>query len=170
MKQIVGSYNDLNVTPSAQNTSRFGANQSVPFLFNHGTPSTPHQQPWAPPPHFSPEKAFPTNMLHEPNDVDMSEVSPDKIEDKKPENGRVVALGGMRRIYNKRQKSRDIRTGRRWVEEEEHNDADESDSDDETDRAMSALTQNTSNHYTLNIPAPPPPQSDLPYVLLGFVI
>lgn len=109
-------------------------------------------------------------LQDELNDVDMSEVSPDKVDDKKPDNGRVVALGGMRRIYNMRQKSRDGRMGRRQIEEGEHDDVDDSDSDDETDRAMSALTQNTSNHYTLNIPAPPPPQSDLPYILLGLVV
>jgi hypothetical protein len=29
------------------------------------------------------------------------------------------------------------------------------------------VTQNTSNHYTLNMPSAPAPQSDMPHVLLG---
>ena len=35
--------------------------------------------------------------------------------------------------------------------------------------ALTPITQNTSNHYTLNLPAPAPPKSDTPYVLLGCV-
>ncbi|KAF9457462.1 Di-sulfide bridge nucleocytoplasmic transport domain-containing protein [Collybia nuda] len=164
-------HEDLSHTPSvlgAPRTPFFGSNQNVPFIFNqNATPSTPHQHPWAPPPLFSPDKAFPKNMLQdEPNDVDMSEVSPDKVDDKKPENGRVVASGAMRRVYNMRQKSRSGWASRRLMEEGEFVDADDSGSEDEMDRA---LMQNTSNHYTLNIPAPPPPQSDLPYVLLGYL-
>jgi hypothetical protein len=169
-----GPHDDLNPAPpllGAPRTPFFGSNQNVPFIFNQdAAPTTPHQHPWAPPPFFSPDKAFPKNMLQEePNDVDMSEVSPNKVEEKMPDSGRAVASGALRRIFKKRQQSRDGRMGGRQREEDEHDDADDSDSEDEEDRAMSALTQNTSNHYTLNIPAPPPPQSDLPYILLGSV-
>lgn len=48
---------------------------------------------------------------------------------------------------------------------------DDSDEDEDSDDEgrVTPLTQNTSNHYTLNMPGPAPPQSDLPYVLLGYL-
>lgn len=137
----------------------------MPFIFNqNATPRTPHPSPWAPPPLFSPEKAFPNPP--EPNDIDMSEASPNKIDELKPETGRAMASGALRRVWNKRQKSRDIRPARR-LRQEDDDDTDVFDSDDEEDRAL--MAQSTSNHYTLNLPAAPPPQSDLPYILLGYV-
>ncbi|KAG6841534.1 hypothetical protein C0991_009899 [Blastosporella zonata] len=142
----------------------FGSNQNVPFIFNqNATPRTPNPHPWQPPLHFSPEKAFPKTP--ELNDVDMSEVSPNKGEEQgKSENGRAVAVGGLRRVFNARKKTQSFQMARRM---RDHNSDDEDvfDSDEEAD----ALVQNTSNHYTLNMPAAPPPQSDLPYILLGYL-
>lgn len=168
-----GSHGDLNsTTPTllgTPHTPMFGSNLNVPFIFNQSaTPSTPHQHPWAPPPSFSPEKAFPkTTIQEEPNDVDMSDISPLKAEDRKVDSGRTMASGALRRVFKSRQKSRDDRVAR-GQRQGENDDPDYSDSEDEADGSM-AMTQNTSNHYTLNMPAPPPPQSDLPYVLLGLV-
>ncbi|KZP23024.1 hypothetical protein FIBSPDRAFT_858971 [Athelia psychrophila] len=45
-------------------------------LFNTPAPQTPHAHPWAPPPPFSPEKAFPQSLFPELRDVNMSESSP----------------------------------------------------------------------------------------------
>ncbi|KAG6849800.1 hypothetical protein H0H93_005050 [Arthromyces matolae] len=139
----------------------FGSNQNVPFIFNqNATPRSPNPQPWQPPPLFSPEKAFPNTP--EPNDIDMSELTPNKgDEQNKSDNGRTVATGGMRRVYNARQKSQSRQLAHRRREDFE--DDDDLDSDDERE----PVVQNTSNHYTLNMPAAPPPQSDMPYILLG---
>ncbi|KAG6845287.1 hypothetical protein H0H87_011438 [Tephrocybe sp. NHM501043] len=153
------------LTPFGQSRSPiFGSNQNVPFIFNQNAiSSTPNPHPWQPPPHFSPEKAFPN--VPEPNDVDMSEASPNKGEEQgKPENGRAMAVGGLRRVYNARKKTQNSQMTRRRRSEESE-DEDVFDSDEETE----ALVQNTSNHYTLNMPAAPPPQSDLPYILLGYL-
>ncbi|KAG6891004.1 hypothetical protein C0992_011281 [Termitomyces sp. T32_za158] len=145
----------------------FGSNQNMPFIFNQNAPPrTPNPPPWQPPPLFSPEKAFPT--VPEPNDIDMSEASPNKGEEQaKPETGRTMAVGGLRRVYNARKKTQSLQSSRlRRVRDMNSEEEDVSDSGEETE----PVVQNTSNHYTLNMPAAPPPQSDLPYILLGFVV
>jgi len=98
----------------------------------------------------------------------MSEVSPYKTEElKQAENGgRVMAVGALRRVFRSRQKSRDPRSARRG---EENGEDDVFDSDDDEDE-RGLVPQSTSNHYTLNMAAPPPPQSDLPYILSGYVV
>lgn len=137
-------------------------------MFN-ATPSTPHLPHWTPPPFFSPEKAFPkTSLKEELKDVDMADISPEKSEEKKLNHGRAVAPGAMRRVYNSRQKSRDTRMIKRQVEGDATDCSDQS--DDDATEPLHPLTQNTSHHYTLNLPATPPHQSDLPYVLLGYVL
>ena len=157
------------------NTPIFGSNQNVPFIFNqNATPRTPHQDPWVPPPAFSPEKAFPTPtppVQGELKDVDMSEVSPNKTEEPKQaeSGGRRMAVGALRRVFLSRQKSRDLRLARREVRGEDDAEDDLFDSDDDEDR-QGLVPQSTSNHYTLNMAAPPPPQSDLPYILSGSVV
>ena len=95
--------------------------------------------------------------------MDMSDASPLKTEESERENGRVVATGALRRVYNLRQKARAQSHSRRMDEDPEQ--ASEDDSED--GRLAKPLTQNTSNHYTLNMPSVPAPQSDTPYVLLG---
>ena len=153
----------------------FGSNHNVPFLLPP-TP-VPHTQPpsWAPPPLFSPEKAFP--LQTDVKDIDMADLSPFRngestLEQSKPEkdadNGRPMATGGLRRIYNqrrKRQENRPVVTRNRRSEDEYEI---ASDNESEEEGTVTPLTQNTSNHYTLNMPAPAPPQSDLPYILLGY--
>lgn len=165
--------------PHTPTYSSFGAHSNVPFLFQQPVPQSPHMPAWVPPPHFSPAKAFPQPDI---KDVDMAELSPPKAsqslpvkeEKKEVESGdgdgdRTVALGAMRRVFRSRQKARDrsrLRRGRSKSGELDDSDEDE-DSDDEG--RVTPLTQNTSNHYTLNMPGPAPPQSDLPYVLLGYL-
>lgn len=93
----------------------------------------------------------------------MSEISPEKQEELDAENGRPIAMGGLRRVYNQRQKSR-----RHHTPFKSKKDSSYADSDSEGDDGESGpLTQNTSHHFTLNMPAPAPPPSDTPYILLG---
>ena len=153
----------------------FGSNHNVPFLLPPTpVPYTQHTS-WAPPPSFSPEKAFP--LQADVKDIDMADLSPFRngestLEQSKHEkdvdNGRPVATGGLRRVYNQRRKRQENRLvvarNRRAGDEDEV----ASDSESEEEGTVTPLTQNTSNHYTLNMPAPAPPQSDLPYILLGY--
>lgn len=101
----------------------------------------------------------------------MSESSPPKPEESDGDGARNVALGGMRRVFNSRQKSRDksrITAGKATVgPNDEESDAD---SQDENDGRVVPLTRNTSNHYTLNYPSSPAPQSEMPYILMGQVL
>ncbi|KAF8807174.1 hypothetical protein BYT27DRAFT_7189257 [Phlegmacium glaucopus] len=172
------SHDDMNPPPSSLSTPQpftFGSNHSVPFLLPPTT--VPHTQPpsWVPPPLFSPEKAFPSQA--DVKDIDMADLSPFKNgecpsepikHENDADNGRPVATGGMRRVYNQRRKRQENRLvvarGRKAGDEDER-----SDSESEGEGTVTPLTQNTSNHYTLNMPAPAPPQSDLPYILLGYL-
>lgn len=168
--RLEGPHDDLNPpTPAfpARPPTVFGMNPSnTPFLFHTPSLRTPHVPDWTPPPNFSAAKAFPSQQ--EPNDVCMADISPPKPGKTPAEVPRVVALGGMRRVFKSRLKARGSplpvirsREGR-----DEIGSGSESDEDDSH---LTPLTQNTSNHYTLNIPTPPAPQSDTPYVLLGCV-
>lgn len=103
----------------------------------------------------------------------MSEASPLKGEDvtsqdlvvkeKDVDNGRPMAVGGLRRVFKQRTRRFYGRRQRREDDEDPSSSADESDEEG----TVTPHTQNTSNHYTLNMPAPPAPPSDMPYVLLG---
>lgn len=139
----------------------FGANRNVPFIFN-ATPSTPAPpvHPWAPPPNFSPTKPIFEPEVH---DVDMSEATPPQAEEKR---GRSVAAGAMRRVYKSRTQARAEKLRSQGVMEE---DASDSEDEDENKR-VAPIRQSTSNHYTLHMPSPPAPQSDLPYILSGYVV
>lgn len=152
----------------------FGQNTNVPFLFQQPAPQSPYTHAWAPPPHFSPEKAFPQPEI---KDVEMSEQSPPKASRNSPEkensnendNDRPLALGAMRRVYNSRRRA--IERGRTRMTNRKNDEAEEESDDDSSDEGrLAPVTQNTSNHYTLNLPGPVTPQSDLPYVLLGCVL
>lgn len=150
-----------------QNSPVFGAahNQNVPFIFQSpAPPQPPAAYPWSPPPNFSAAKAF---QHEEPKDIDMSETSPAKtlVEQNENENERPMALGALRRVYNRRQKSRISKSRLRQRSNSEDEGPDLSEDDDE----IAPLTQNTSNHYTLNMPAPAASSSEAPYVLLGLV-
>lgn len=161
---------------SAPQPFTFGSNHNVPFLLPP-TP-VPHTQPpsWVPPPLFSPEKAFP--LQTDVKDIDMADLSPFRngestLEQSKHENdadnGRPMATGGLRRIYNQRRKQQENRPV--VTKNQRAGDEDEVVSDSESEEGtVTPLTRNTSNHYTLNMPAPAPPQSDLPYILLGYFL
>ncbi|TFK76637.1 hypothetical protein BDN72DRAFT_782954, partial [Pluteus cervinus] len=153
-------HNDLAaVTPTALDVPRtptFGGNNNVPFLFQPPQiPQTPTPHTWAPPPGFSAAKIFPRTP-EELHDVDMNDASPPKPE-ANLEGGRAIATGGLRRVY----KGRTTRS-RSVVHDDEDSSEDES-------AGLGPLTQNTSNHYTLNMPSLPAPQTDLPLVLLGYL-
>ncbi|KAJ7785666.1 Di-sulfide bridge nucleocytoplasmic transport domain-containing protein [Mycena metata] len=167
------SHADLN-PPTPLHNPTFGRNQNIPFIFQ-----TPPRQmdaapyPWAPPANFSPSKAFPQPIpAPELRDIDMREASPPKPEagapSPPPEGSRKVATGGMRRILKSRMKSAlSMSTVPEARGDEQQRDP-YSDSDDEGE-SPGALTRTTSNHYTLNMPSPAAPQSDLPYILLGYL-
>jgi hypothetical protein len=93
----------------------------------------------------------------------MTEVSPLKSEGE-GDSGRAVALGGMRRVFKSRHKSRErscLKVNRK--RDEDDNSADGEDEND------GRSTRKTSNHYTLNLPSVPAPPSDTPYILLGYI-
>ncbi|KAJ6497996.1 Di-sulfide bridge nucleocytoplasmic transport domain-containing protein [Mycena vitilis] len=163
------SHADLN-PPTPLHNPVFGQNQNIPFLFQ-----TPPRQmdtatyPWAPPSNFSPFKAFPQpSPAAELRDVDMREASPPKPE-ASPEGGRKVATGGMRRILKSRMKSAlsmsTVPEARGGDERDPYSDSE----DEDEGRGRLSRTSSTSNHYTLNMPSPAAPQSDLPYILLGYL-
>ncbi|KAG1874088.1 Di-sulfide bridge nucleocytoplasmic transport domain-containing protein [Suillus tomentosus] len=160
-------FDDLQPTspaiPQPPQTPIFGENRNVPFIFQTPALQTPPVHPWVPPVNFSPQKAFPVQELR---DVDMSELSPPKSEASEKENGRMVATGALRRVFNSRQKARtksqhvvSLRDDLGYGSEEEI--------DGDVDHVP--VTQNTSNHYTLNMPANPAPRTDTPQVLLGYL-
>ncbi|EIN13251.1 hypothetical protein PUNSTDRAFT_117117 [Punctularia strigosozonata HHB-11173 SS5] len=179
---------DLNAPPSPfaprPPQPSFGANQSVPFLFQ--SPQMPAPQPnypWAPPSGFSPTKAFPQPEIPE---VTMGEASPevprpkpavsddvkDNIEgdgpvegDSKTDERRVVALGGLKRVFKKRQAAL-ARTRRREALSEGETDG--SSEEEGEERGMKTVTKKMTNHYTLNMPGVSG-QGDLPYLLLGYL-
>lgn len=132
---------------------------------------------------------LPREELH---DVDMAEASPPKRsapgEDtekengkgreneergkvEKKENGRVVATGGVRRMFRSRRRAQILSPARQEDGEGGEDEGCSSDSDGGED-GMSrgrggSLARTTSNHYTLNMSATPASPSDTPYVLLG---
>lgn len=182
----------MNPPPSspfnAPHTPTFGRIQNVPFIFNTPPPQSPHHPAWVPPHGSSPIKAprFPEPELR---DVDMSEPSPPPLRAAAPVNHtaeeregegevheeereeRSIAVGALRRVFKSRQKARErsrlVPRGRSRgrVSDDDASEVDEDDDDD----AFGPMMHSTSNHYTLNVPAPAPPKSDTPYVLLGCV-
>jgi hypothetical protein len=96
----------------------------------------------------------------------MREPSPPKPEEAvvAASGSRKIAAGGMQRIHKSRMKGH-----MSTISERDRDIHDGSDSEDDADGLMTPTTQNTSNHYTLNMPSPPAPQSDLPYILFGCV-
>ena len=183
----VGTVTEMNPPPSpfdAPRTPAFGRIQNVPFIFNTPAPQSSHAPAWVPPT-TSPMKAprFPEPELR---DVDMSEASPpaprptnnDKEGQEKDEDGRSIATGALKRVFKSRQKAKArersrlalvVRRGKsrgRVSDDEDTGDEDEG-SDEDDDDEYEALVQRTSNHYTLNVPAPAPPKSETPYLLLG---
>ncbi|KAL1738633.1 hypothetical protein HDZ31DRAFT_16584, partial [Schizophyllum fasciatum] len=144
--------------PGSPSAPRFGQNQNIPFIFATPRDDPPPMQSWVPPTGFSATQAFSQPEVH---DVDMAEASPPKPEDTRP-----VAAGALRRVFKARQKSRDRRAAR--INDED--DADDSDDQDEGGKETRLSRAGpTSNHFTLNMPSPAAPQSDVPYVLLGYL-
>ncbi|TFK47950.1 hypothetical protein OE88DRAFT_1738079 [Heliocybe sulcata] len=157
--------------PSAPRQT-FGPNNNVPFIFQTPPPHSEPSHPWAPPPNFSPSKAFPSVEQPDVKDVDMAELTPPRAEEQKSggSGARAIATGAMRRVFKARQKTRErsrLAMSRKPAQSEDE--ASGSGSEDESAvRARSPFPQNLSNHYTLNMPAPAPPKSDTPYVLIGY--
>ncbi|KAH8799616.1 Di-sulfide bridge nucleocytoplasmic transport domain-containing protein [Flagelloscypha sp. PMI_526] len=137
----------------------FGTNQNIPFIFNTPAPQMPTPHPWTPPAGFSAAQAFPTP------DIDMAENDPVKPNDKSSQPRRAVATGALQRIYKARHRSRSRRRNNpaRSSGEDVASDSEE---DDDYDPRQSVTT---SHHYTLNMPSAPAPQSDVPYILLGYL-
>ena len=144
--------------PGTPHTPTFGRMHNVPFVMNVPAPQTPQVHAWNP---------------HEMRDIDMVDASPpqpstrDQDEnDDREGSARKIATGGLVRVFKSRQKQRAksrLATTQAQVEDEE------SEAESEQEGIVTPITQNTSNHYTLNIPGPVAPRSDTPYVLLGYV-
>ena len=101
----------------------------------------------------------------------MSEVSPagkSPEKDQEGEDGRTMAVGALRRVFNKRRGRDRSRTGRRRARVDDGDESNGEESGDENQQAP--LTQKTTNHYTLNMTGPQAPPSDLPFRLLGYVL
>ncbi|KAL0577395.1 hypothetical protein V5O48_004590 [Marasmius crinis-equi] len=149
----------------------FGINQNIPFIFQ--TPARQQESspyPWSPASNFSSTRAFPTPVTNDVRDVDMSEASPPKPEDPSPDkpesNLRAVATGALRRVYNARQKAE---KSRKVIPKHRGSEGDMEGEEDSEDDSGGRAVHSTSNHYTLNMPSPAPPQSDTPYILLGYL-
>ncbi|KDQ54960.1 hypothetical protein JAAARDRAFT_160313 [Jaapia argillacea MUCL 33604] len=180
------THTDLNPStplfaPTTPGRPTFGTNQNIPFIFQTPAPQSSPSHPWTPPTGFSPAKAFP---VPEVRDVDMAELSPQQPEEggsEQKEGVRAVALGAMRRVFNSRHKAsgRDRSRGRlnssprrrgdTELEDDYGGTESESENEESGGRGRRTLTRTMSNHYTLNMPAPAPPQSDMPYILLGYL-
>ncbi|KAJ7239002.1 Di-sulfide bridge nucleocytoplasmic transport domain-containing protein [Mycena haematopus] len=168
------SHADLSNPPTPLHNPIFGQNQNIPFIFQTPPRQVESPYPWAPPANFSPTKAFPQpTPTPELRDIDMREASPPKPEAgaASPEgNGgaaRKVSTGGMRRVLKSRMKSA---LSMSTVPESRGDERDPySDSEDDGDGRLTRTNSTTSNHYTLNMPSPPAPQSDVPYILLGYL-
>lgn len=161
-------FDDLQPTspafPQPPQTPIFGENRNVPFIFQAPALQTPPVHPWVPPVNFSPQKAFPVQELR---DVDMSELSPPKPDASEKENGRIVATGALRRVFNSRQKAR-TKNQHAVSLRDDLGYGSEEDIDGDADH-VGPVTRTTSNHYTLNMPAHPAPRADTPQVLLGYL-
>ncbi|KZT24672.1 hypothetical protein NEOLEDRAFT_1163117 [Neolentinus lepideus HHB14362 ss-1] len=163
------------VFPSTPSRPTFGANNNVPFIFQTPPPRSEPSHPWEPPPNFSPTKAFPSMDLPDVKDVDMAELTPPRSDEQKAHGtgARAIATGAMRRVFKARQKTRErSRLAATRKPTESGDDASDTDSGEEGGeravRARSPFPQNLSNHYTLNMSAPAPPKSELPYILIGY--
>jgi len=97
-------------------------------------------------------------------------------DDAEGDDERVIATGGLKRVFKSRQKARErsrlavvVRRGRSRANfsDDEGSGSDVDGQEDEEE--YQAVVRNMSNHYTLNVPAPAPPKSDTPYILLGYL-
>ncbi|KAF8213761.1 Di-sulfide bridge nucleocytoplasmic transport domain-containing protein [Mycena galopus ATCC 62051] len=175
------SHADLINPPTPLHNPIFGQNQGIPFLFQTPSrPLDPSPHPWAPPANFSPSKAFPQpSPAPELRDVDMREASPPKPEagalspEGNGNNARPVSTGGMRRVFKSRMKSAlsmsTMPESRGDDQRDPYSDTDDEGDDSAAGGRLTRTGSATSNHYTLNLPSPPAPQSDLPYILLGYL-
>lgn len=135
---------------------------NIPFMLSVPAPATPHRDAWVPP----------SGAYAEIRDVDMADASPPTKpaepgahDDEERSRDRRIALGGLKRVYRSRRRQRERSAQARA----RAGDAEDSAAESEDDDAAQPVTQKTSNHYTLNMPAPAPPKSDTPYVLLGYL-
>lgn len=182
-----GLDNDMTISPNPPSIfspppsqPTFGQNQPIPFSFNtpQRSSSSSTSSAWAPPPNFSPSKAFPQPVpVSSPGvrDVDMPDASPRSPERPDEHNGALVLGGGTRRrVYKARGPlGKMSRTKSRVVVYEEEDsfgggETDEDDGDNILSRPQDRKTK-TENHYTLNMSTGLHPKSDLPYLLAGYL-
>lgn len=146
-------------------TPVFGSNhtQNIPFIFQSPEPpSTSQSYPWTP-------DSMKMSPKEELKDVDMGETSPLKVDvdsDEK-ENGRQIALGALKRVYGRRRRRRMSKSSRSRPKLADKDEGLDSGSD--MDDRITPITQNTANHYTVNMPVPISVSSETPYVLLGYL-
>ncbi|OCB89243.1 hypothetical protein A7U60_g3610 [Sanghuangporus baumii] len=112
---------------------------------------------------------------------DMLDENRERRDDVENPERRRISNAAVRRIARRR---KDARTHGRlnrlrdkskatYSDDDDMSGDEEEDSDGESPRkgrqVQRAVTRNTSNHYTLNMPGPPPVKTDTPYVLLGYL-
>jgi len=103
----------------------------------------------------------------ESKDVDMGESTPPKVDvdsDEK-ENERQTAPGALKRVYGQRRRRQMPKSS--WSCQTLADTDQGSDSGSDVDDHITPITQNTANHYTLNMPVPLAVTSETPYILLG---
>jgi len=142
----------------------FGSNQNIPFIFQSTqSPSIPQSYPWT-------SDSMDISPQEESRDVDMEEsislisLKIDADSDAK-ENERQTAPGALKRVQGQRRRrhmSKSSRSCQKLADTDQG-----SDSGSDMDDHITPITQNTANHYTLNMPVPPTVTSETPYILLG---
>jgi hypothetical protein len=160
------THTDMNPPSTPSSVPTFGTNPNIPFIFQSPPPKSPYVHAWAPPDHFSPEKAFPQEEIR---DVDMGEPSPPKPQEAGTDGHRTMALGAVRRVFRSRQKVRSRARAHANEEESETSLASDDGSDDERLIPSRPRVQKLSHHYTLNVPSPVQPKADTPLILLGYL-
>lgn len=142
-------------------------------------PMTPQGQrnpsdPWQPPVDITPAKVWQPEII----DVDM-DPTPTKPtstavlsraipldDDSVMEVDRPVSKNGMRRVFKKRSaRSKSLRKARGPACDEESDDV----SEEEEGGQLPNVTNQTSHHFTLNMPSALQQKSELPFLLLGYI-
>ncbi|EJD04486.1 uncharacterized protein FOMMEDRAFT_19705 [Fomitiporia mediterranea MF3/22] len=130
--------------------------------------------PPRPPPHSSFGQAGESSRVRMEEMNEGAENAEARQGNESPER-RLISNAAVRRIARKRKdgrarsRSNRIRKGSRATDADEEDDSVDEEDEDGSPRKGRALTRNTSNHYTLNLPGPPPVKTDTPYILLGYL-
>lgn len=163
----IGPIDEINSPQPVLHTPQspiFGSNQNTPFIFQFNqSPSTPQSYPRT-------SDSMEISPQEESRDVDMGEsislisLKIDADSDEK-ENERQIVPGALKRVHGQRRRrhmSKSSQSCQKLADTDQG-----SDSGSDMDDHITPVTQNTANHYTLNMPVSPAVTSETPYILLG---